>query len=74
MPEVMSVFSSSEISFNTALRAADIGRDAIPVKNTMLDEGVIIRGVGEGIIWCPPLVVTDEEIGRYIETLQKALA
>lgn len=54
--------------------AADIGRDAIPVKNTMLEEGVIIRGVGEGIIWCPPLVVTDDQIGRYIETLQKALA
>ena len=54
--------------------AADIGRDAIPIKNTMLADGMIVRGVGEAIIFCPPLVVTDEEIGRYIETLQKALS
>lgn len=56
-----------------AMWAADIGRDSVPVKNAMLADGVIIRAVGEAIIWCPPLVVTDDEIGRYIETLEKAL-
>ena len=54
--------------------AADIARDAVPIKNAMLADGMIVRGVGEAIIFCPPLVVTDEEIGRYIETLQKALS
>ncbi len=57
-----------------AMWAADIGRDSIPIKNTMLADGVIIRAVGEAIIWCPPLTVTDDEVGRYIETLQKALS
>jgi adenosylmethionine-8-amino-7-oxononanoate aminotransferase len=57
-----------------AMWAAEIGRDAVPVKNALLHDGVIARGVGEAIIWCPPLVVTDDEIGRYIESLQKALA
>jgi adenosylmethionine-8-amino-7-oxononanoate aminotransferase len=57
-----------------AMWAADIARDAIPIKNAMLADGVIIRAVGESIIWCPPLIVTDDETGRYIETLQKALS
>ncbi|MEM7276037.1 MAG: aminotransferase class III-fold pyridoxal phosphate-dependent enzyme [Actinomycetota bacterium] len=48
---------------------ANIGRDAVPIKNAMLDAGVIVRGVGEGILWCPPLIITDEEIGQFIETL-----
>jgi adenosylmethionine-8-amino-7-oxononanoate aminotransferase len=53
--------------------AADIGRDAIPVKTAMIGRGVIVRGVGEGIIFCPPLVVTDDEIGQFVETLDDAL-
>ncbi len=57
-----------------AMWAADIARDSIPIKNAMLADGVIIRAVGESIIWCPPLIVTDDEIGRYIETLQTALS
>lgn len=55
-----------------AVWAADIGRDAIPVRNAMIDGGVIVRGVGEAIIWCPPLTVTDEQIGRFIETFEAA--
>ncbi len=55
-----------------AVWAADIGRDAIPVRNEMIDRGVIVRGVGEAIIWCPPLTVTDEQVGRFIETLEAA--
>lgn len=54
--------------------AADVGRDSTPVKEAMLADGVIARGVGQAIIFCPPLVVTDDQIGRFIETLQKALA
>ncbi len=57
-----------------AMWAAEIGRDAVPVKNVLLADGVIVRAVGEAIIWCPPLIVTDDEIGRYIESLQKALS
>ncbi len=53
--------------------AAEIGRDAVPLKQAMIDRGIIIRGVGEAVLFCPPLVVTDDEIGRFIETLDDAL-
>ena len=56
-----------------AVWAADIGYDSLEVKKAMLDNGVIVRGVGSSIIWCPPLVVTDEQIGTFVETLEKAL-
>lgn len=53
--------------------AAEIGRDAVPMKQAMLDRGVVIRGVGEAVLFCPPLVVTDDEIAMFIETLDDAL-
>ncbi len=53
--------------------AADIGRDSTPVKFDMLDRGVMVRGVGEGIIWCPPLVVTDAQIATFVEVLEASL-
>lgn len=56
-----------------AVWAADIGRDAIPVRNAMIDNGVVVRGVGDGIIWCPPLTITDEQIGTFVETLEAAV-
>ncbi len=56
-----------------AVWAADIGRDSTPVKFDMLDRGVMARGVGEAIIWCPPLVVTDAQIATFIEVLEASL-
>ncbi len=53
--------------------AADIGRDSTPVKFDMLDRGVMARGVGEAIIWCPPLVVTDAQIATFVEVLEASL-
>jgi putrescine---pyruvate transaminase len=53
--------------------AVELGRDSVPVRNQMLTDGVVVRGAGENIIWCPPLVVTDDEIGRFIETLEHAI-
>ena len=57
-----------------AIWAVELGRDAIPVKAKMFEEGVIVRGIAQNIIWCPPLVVTDNEIGQFIETLEKAIS
>ncbi len=57
-----------------AMWAADIGRDSIPVRNDMLSRGVIVRGVGDAIIWCPPLVVEDEQVGQFVETLAASLS
>lgn len=53
--------------------AAEIGRDAIAVRKRMLDEGVIVRGLEEMIVFCPPLVVTDDEVAMFIETLERVL-
>ncbi len=56
-----------------AVWAADLGRDSIEVKNAMLADGVVVRGVANSIVFCPPLVVTDDEVGRFIETLERSL-
>lgn len=56
-----------------AVWAVEIGRDAPPIKQAMIDRGIIIRGVDQAVVFCPPLVVTDDEIGRFIETLDDAL-
>jgi len=56
-----------------AVWAANVGRDTTPIKKTMLDKGVIVRGVADSIIWCPPLIVTDAEIATFIEVLADSL-
>lgn len=56
-----------------AVWAADIGRDSAVPKKAMLDSGVVVRGVGDSIIWCPPLIVTDEQVATFIETLASTL-
>ncbi len=53
---------------------AELGRDSVPVRNLMLEQGVIVRPVGTRIAMCPPLVITDAEIGQMMDTLQGALA
>ncbi len=53
--------------------AVELGRESLTVKTKMLADGVVVRGLGENIIWCPPLVVTDNEIGQFIETMEKAI-
>ncbi len=53
--------------------AAELGRDSIPVRNAILEEGVIVRPIGTCLAICPPLVITDDEIGRVIDTLANAL-
>ncbi len=56
-----------------AVWGLDIGRDAIPVRDALLDDGIIVRGVGESLLMCPPLVITDDEIGQMVESFAKAL-
>ena len=50
------------------------GRDAVPVRNAMLERGVIPRPIGDAIGFCPPLVITDEEVDRCVDTLAEVLA
>jgi adenosylmethionine-8-amino-7-oxononanoate aminotransferase len=56
-----------------AVYAAELGRDSIPVRNAVLDAGVIVRPIGTCLAICPPLVITDDEVGRIIDTMASAL-
>ena len=56
-----------------AVYAAELGRDSIPVRNEILANGVIVRPIGTCLAICPPLVITDDEVGRIIDTMADAL-
>jgi len=56
-----------------AVYAAELGRDSIPVRNEILANGVIVRPIGTALAICPPLVITDDEVGRIIDTVADAL-
>ena len=56
-----------------AVYAAELGRDSIPVRNEILANGVIVRPIGTCLAICPPLVITDDEVGRIIDATESAL-
>ena len=56
-----------------AVYAAELGRDSIPVRNEILANGVIVRPIGTCLAICPPLLITDDEVGRIIDTMAGAL-
>ena len=56
-----------------AVYAAELGRDSIPVRNEILTNGVIVRPIGTCLAICPPLVITDDEVGRIIDATEAAL-
>jgi adenosylmethionine-8-amino-7-oxononanoate aminotransferase len=50
------------------------GVDAIAVRDRMLERGVIARPIGAGVMaFCPPLVITDEQIDRCVEAFSASL-
>ena len=53
--------------------ACEIGEDAIPARDAMIRNGVVCRGIGEALAFCPPLIITDDEIGRIFDTLSDVL-
>ena len=57
-----------------ALWAAELGRDALAARNALLDRGVIMRPIGTALAMCPPLVITDEELGFMLDQLADVLA
>ncbi len=56
-----------------AVWAAELERDAAGVRQAMLDAGVIVRPIGTALAMCPPLVISDAEIDRLIDTMAQAL-
>jgi putrescine---pyruvate transaminase len=51
------------------------GQDAPAVRDRMLAGGVIVRPIGTSTLaFCPPLVISDEEVDRCVAVLAEALA
>ncbi len=50
------------------------GKDAVAVRDRMLDEGVIARPLGPDVIaFCPPLVISEHDLNRCVEALGVAV-
>jgi 4-aminobutyrate--pyruvate transaminase len=49
------------------------GDAALTVAAALEKEGVIVRAVGEAICFCPPLIITSEQIDEMFDALQRAL-
>jgi putrescine---pyruvate transaminase len=48
-------------------------QDAVAVRDAMLADGVITRAIGaDTVTFCPPLVATDAQIDRIVDTLSTA--
>ena len=56
-----------------AVQAAVLDRPSMDVRNDMLRRGVVVRPIDEALAMCPPLVITDDEIGRIIDTMAESL-
>ncbi len=54
--------------------AAEMGRDSLAARNALLERGVIMRPIGTCLAMCPPLVITDEELGFMLDQLAEVLA
>lgn len=50
-----------------AMWAAAMGEVTVEMANTLQAQGLITRGYANSIILCPPLVITDDEIAKFIE-------
>jgi putrescine aminotransferase len=51
------------------------GTDAVTTRDQLLAEGVIVRPIPPNhLAMCPPLVITDDQIGRILGALRKVLA
>ncbi len=50
------------------------GKDAFAVRDALMQAGVLTRAVNaETLTWCPPLVITDEQIDRVVDAVDAAL-
>ena len=56
-----------------AMHAACLDRPSIDVRNDMLRRGVVVRSINDVLAICPPLVITDDEIDRIIDTMAESL-
>lgn len=59
-----------------AVWAAELSadHDAAAVREKMLADGVITRAIGDAVAFCPPFVITDDEITRILDSLAAAVS
>ncbi|MGF1595858.1 MAG: aspartate aminotransferase family protein [Acidimicrobiales bacterium] len=59
-----------------AVWAVDLGegRDAVAVRDAMVERGVLPRPIGTSIAFCPPLVITDEQIDTCVDVLASVVS
>jgi adenosylmethionine-8-amino-7-oxononanoate aminotransferase len=53
--------------------ACEIGEGSIPARDEMIKNGIVCRGIGQALAFCPPLIITDNEIGIIFDTLSDVL-
>ncbi len=53
--------------------AVELGRDAIPVRDEIIANGVVVRAIGTRLAICPPLSITDIQVATIIDTVRAAL-
>jgi len=53
--------------------AVELGRDAVPVRDEIIADGVVLRAIGTRLALCPPLTTTDTQVATIIDTLRAAL-
>jgi putrescine aminotransferase len=56
-----------------AIWAVDVGGDARPLRDRMLDAGVVARPIGDRLALCPPLTIADDEIDHLVDVLAASL-
>jgi len=58
-----------------AIWGISVGEDPVAVRNRLLGEGVILRPIAPNrLAMCPPLVITEEQVGRIFTALRRVLA
>lgn len=45
----------------------------VAYRDTMLDRGVIMRPIGDSLAFCPPLVISDEQLARCLDVMSETL-
>ena len=60
-----------------AIWAARLNNDdlatTVAVRDRMLDLGVVVRPIGDSIAFCPPLIMSDEDVDTMVDALAQAL-
>lgn len=49
-------------------------RDAMKDRDAVLSEGVIVRPLGNSLVMCPPLVITESQVDRIVDALATVLS